>query len=63
MDYHVIEKCVSCPFCAESITLLLDLSVSDQTYIEDCQVCCRPMQVSYEVNHGCCISVRVDCAA
>lgn len=38
---------VSCPHCGESITLVLDLSVESQSYIEDCQVCCQPMRVSY----------------
>lgn len=27
--------------------MVLDLSVPRQTYIEDCEVCCRPIQVSY----------------
>jgi hypothetical protein len=27
--------------------LTLDLSVPEQSYIEDCPVCCRPMAVSY----------------
>lgn len=39
----------NCPYCGEPITLLLDLSAGDQDYIEDCQVCCRPISVSVEV--------------
>ena len=39
------EAAISCPGCGESITLLIDLSVTDQQYIEDCQVCCQPMCV------------------
>ena len=35
------------PYCGETITLLLDLSVEAQSYIEDCSVCCQPMTVSY----------------
>jgi hypothetical protein len=27
--------------------ILLDISAGDQSYIEDCQVCCQPMQVSF----------------
>ena len=41
------EHSIRCPFCDESQTLLIDLSAGDQSYIEDCQVCCRPMQVSF----------------
>ena len=43
---------VSCPYCGETITLFLDLSVESQTYIEDCSVCCQPMTVSYTVEEG-----------
>ena len=37
----------TCPHCWETINLTLDLSVAEQSYIEDCSVCCRPMLVSY----------------
>lgn len=40
------EKTVSCPYCGEPIQLLIDCSVEEQRYIEDCQVCCRPMVVN-----------------
>jgi hypothetical protein len=40
---------LQCPWCAEPIELRLDLSGGDQSYIEDCQVCCRPIQVSVQV--------------
>jgi hypothetical protein len=43
---------VSCPHCGETITLLLDLSVDSQEYIEDCSVCCQPMTVSYRAEDG-----------
>ncbi|MEQ1579837.1 MAG: CPXCG motif-containing cysteine-rich protein [Steroidobacteraceae bacterium] len=43
---------VMCPNCGESILLFFDLSLESQSYIEDCAVCCRPMQVSYEVDAG-----------
>ena len=29
--------------------MLVDLSVSAQSYIEDCEICCRPVEISYEV--------------
>ena len=37
------EKSVSCPYCGERLYVLLDLSVPQQNYIEDSQVCCRPI--------------------
>ncbi len=42
----------TCPHCWETISLTLDLSVPEQSYIEDCPVCCRPMLVSYVSNDG-----------
>ena len=39
------EKRISCPYCGETITIFVDDSVPEQTYIEDCQVCCRPIEM------------------
>ncbi|MCA0893123.1 CPXCG motif-containing cysteine-rich protein [Microbulbifer agarilyticus] len=38
-----------CPYCGEIISLLIDTSAGDQHYIEDCAVCCRPIQVRVTV--------------
>ena len=35
----------SCPYCGELIELTIDCSIPEQQYIEDCQVCCRPIQI------------------
>src|SRR3546814_14893191 len=35
-----------CPYCGEPIELLVDGSAGDQQYIEDCQVCFRPIVVT-----------------
>ena len=43
------EKDISCPYCGETITILIDDSVETQQYIEDCQVCCRPMDIHVSV--------------
>ena len=48
----------TCPYCGEPIELLVDESAGSSRYIEDCQVCCRPMQVDVEVDGGQ-VSVRV----
>jgi len=37
---------IDCPYCGEPIELLLDDSVADQCYIEDCAVCCRPIALA-----------------
>ena len=45
------EQEISCPFCGESITVLIDCSVPNQEYTEDCQVCCSPILISLEIDH------------
>ena len=49
-DQPLIEKQIRCPYCGESISVLLDLSAGGQSYIEDCQVCCRPMEIAFHVD-------------
>lgn len=39
----------SCPYCGETISMLLDLSAGGQSYVEDCEVCCRPIQIAFAV--------------
>jgi hypothetical protein len=46
------EAQITCPFCGESLTILLDLSLPEQDYIEDCQVCCRPIRIAYSSEAG-----------
>lgn len=41
-----IEHMFGCPYCGAHISVLLDPSVPAQTYVEDCEVCCNPMNVS-----------------
>jgi hypothetical protein len=41
---------VECPYCGEVNLLRLDLSAGSQSYVEDCQVCCQPMQVAVTVS-------------
>lgn len=37
---------IQCPYCGEAIEVLVDCSVDEQDYIEDCSVCCRPINLS-----------------
>jgi hypothetical protein len=39
----LFENDIHCPYCGELISVLIDCSVDEQEYIEDCQVCCRPI--------------------
>jgi len=39
---------LSCPYCGEIIQIIVDCSIPEQEYIEDCQVCCRP--INFHIN-------------
>ncbi|QCX39368.1 CPXCG motif-containing cysteine-rich protein [Aureibaculum algae] len=41
----MFEHFFQCPYCWEEISMLLDRSITNTTYIEDCEVCCRPIEV------------------
>lgn len=41
---------IHCPACGERFEIAIDSSAGAQDYIEDCQVCCRPMQVHVDVD-------------
>jgi hypothetical protein len=40
---------LSCPYCAETIMVRVDMSAGSQSYVEDCQVCCQPITFSLTV--------------
>lgn len=39
-----------CPYCGEPILIVVDCSVETQTYIEDCEVCCSPINFQVTVD-------------
>ena len=47
-----LEHFFQCPHCWEEISMILDSSVRHQTYIEDCEVCCNPIEVSPRFESG-----------
>jgi hypothetical protein len=47
-----MEYFFACPHCWEQISMVLDTSVTGQTLIEDCEVCCHPIEVRYAVEDG-----------
>ncbi len=40
---------IQCPYCGESYETVVDLSAGSQRYIEDCAVCCRPIEITLQV--------------
>ena len=43
----MIEYFFECPHCWQTVSMLLDSSLEDTEYIEDCEVCCNPISVAY----------------
>ena len=41
---------LTCPYCGESFETAVDCSAGSQRYVEDCAVCCRPIEVSVSVD-------------
>jgi transcription elongation factor Elf1 len=44
-----MEHFFTCPYCWQEISVVLDLSVPHQKYVEDCEVCCKPIELRYTV--------------
>lgn len=44
------EEFLRCPYCGESISMLIDHSAAEQRYVEDCEVCCRPVDVECRID-------------
>jgi hypothetical protein len=40
---------IVCPYCGESYETTVDLSAGSQRYIEDCAVCCRPIEIALRI--------------
>jgi len=40
---------IDCPYCGEQLEILVDNSTGSQRYIEDCQVCCAPIEITVEI--------------
>ena len=47
----MLEHFFQCPYCWEEISVLLDTSVNQQTYVEDCEVCCNPIEITSNFNN------------
>ena len=43
---------VPCPYCGERVELMIDEGSGVQQYVEDCPVCCQPMEVSVALDAG-----------
>lgn len=59
---QLIEQTIGCPYCGENISILVDDSLPEQQYVEDCQVCCRPivLDVTADESGGVVVAARAE---
>ncbi|PKP40111.1 MAG: CPXCG motif-containing cysteine-rich protein [Bacteroidetes bacterium HGW-Bacteroidetes-13] len=48
----MFEHFFQCPHCWEEISMLVDSSVRQQSYVEDCEVCCNPIEINTSFEDG-----------
>lgn len=49
---RMLQYFFQCPYCWEEISMILEESASAQNYIEDCEVCCNPIEIDFKFNEG-----------
>ncbi|MGM5469696.1 CPXCG motif-containing cysteine-rich protein [Flavobacteriaceae bacterium LMO-SS05] len=55
MEEHFFQ----CPYCWEEISMLVDYSQKHQNYIEDCEVCCNPIQLVISIENNVITSFQI----
>jgi hypothetical protein len=50
---------IQCPFCGQKFDVAVDTTLSHQTFTTDCEICCRPFDVTAECEAGKISSVEV----
>jgi hypothetical protein len=48
----LVESEIQCPHCGEIYQTMIDTSQGDHSTIEDCPVCCRPIQLNVSCEAG-----------
>lgn len=54
------EVFYTCPYCFSEVSVLVDLSVREQSYIEDCERCCNPLEFSIQIENSELISFNAE---
>ena len=54
-----VSESIQCPFCGQTFELVIDTSVASQRFTTDCEVCCRPFEVTVECGPGEILSLDV----
>ena len=48
----MVEQEYTCPHCWRTNLITLDLSQGSQTFVQDCEVCCNPIEFRYSASGG-----------
>ena len=46
----IVFVVIHCPYCGEAFETSVDTSAGAQAYVEDCAVCCRPIEIRLRVD-------------
>ncbi|MBP1680996.1 MAG: hypothetical protein H6Q35_1335 [Proteobacteria bacterium] len=61
MDNTLFDKTITCPYCWESFSIFIEPSSEvGESYIEDCYVCCRPIEIYVASKHDDFVEIRVN---
>ena len=52
------SQSVACPFCGQPCEIPVDTSIESQCFTTDCEVCCRPFEVTLECEAGEIVSIE-----
>ena len=48
----MIKQYFDCPHCWENQLKLIDTSITNQSFIEDCETCCNPLEFHINVRNN-----------
>ena len=61
MYNELFEKTIVCPYCWEHFSLVIEPSCEiGETYVEDCYVCCRPIEITVTSKDDVTIEIRTN---
>jgi hypothetical protein len=55
----IAETAITCPHCGEHFPIQVDTSQPEQTLIEDCTVCCRPITLTVHCQPGAIVDLAI----
>lgn len=53
------EHAICCPYCGEELTVNIDCSAGSHDFIEDCAVCCSPIELRAKVDSNRLVALQV----